>query len=76
MGRRRKRFGFSFSWKRALGLSAMKGKASRRIGVPLTRQGRERKAGGCMLGLLGLGGRKRGRKGKRRKKRGARHIRL
>ena len=70
--RRRKKFGFSFSWKRALGLSAMKGKASRKIGIPLTRQGRERKVGGCLLGLFGLGRRKR----KRRKKSGARHIRL
>ena len=69
---RRKKFGFSFSWKRALGLSAMKGKMSRRIGVPLTRQGRERKAGGCLLGLFGLGGRKR----KRRKRSKRRHIRL
>ena len=74
MGRRRKRHGFSFSWKRALGLSAMKGKASRKIGIPLTRQGRERKVGGCMLGLLGLGGR--GRKRKKRKRKKARHMRL
>ena len=69
---RRKKFGFSFSWKRALGLSAMKGKMSRRIGVPLTRQGRERKAGGCLLGLFGLGRRKK----RRRKRRKSRHIRL
>lgn len=70
--RRRKKFGFSFSWKRAVGLSAMKGRASRKIGIPLTRQGRERKLGGCMLGLLGFGGRKRS---KRRRSR-SKHIRL
>lgn len=47
MGRK---FGFSFSWKRAIGLSAAKGKISRAIGIPLTREGRRRK-----FGLFGLG---------------------
>jgi hypothetical protein len=42
MGRK---FGFSFSWKRALGISAFKGKISRFIGIPLTKSGRQRKAG-------------------------------
>lgn len=54
MGRNRK-FGFSFSWKRALGISSMKSKISRQLGVPLTRSGRQRKMGaslGCTL-LLG-----------------------
>ena len=49
MGRK---FGLSFSWRRASGLSAAKGKISRRIGVPLTRQGRQRKVGraaGCFV---------------------------
>lgn len=48
MGRRK--FGFSFSWKRATGLSAAKGRLSRKLGVPLTQSGRQRKAGrmiGC-----------------------------
>ena len=40
-----KKFGFSFSWKRALGISAFKGKVSRAIGIPLTKSGRQRKAG-------------------------------
>lgn len=58
---RRRKFGFSFSWKRALGISALKGRLSRQIGVPLTRSGRQRKIGrmmGCCLPLaliLGLG---------------------
>jgi hypothetical protein len=61
MGRK---FGVSFSWRRAVGLSSAKGKVSRLIGIPLTRSGRERKIGrfvshgiGCliMLGLLALG---------------------
>jgi len=52
MGRK---FGFSWSWKRASGLSAMKGKISRKIGVPLTRSGRQRKVGrlmGCCIPLV------------------------
>lgn len=45
--------GFSFSWRRAVGLSALKGKLSRKIGVPLTRSGQERKIGRLVLRLLG-----------------------
>ncbi len=45
MGRK---FGFSFSAKRALGISSAKGKLSRSIGIPLTRQGRQRKVGRSM----------------------------
>ncbi|MCB1595403.1 MAG: hypothetical protein KDI76_10865 [Xanthomonadales bacterium] len=44
--------GLSFSWKRAVGLSALKGKVSKKIGIPLTRQGRQRKIGratGCCV---------------------------
>lgn len=37
-----------FSWKRASGLSAAKGKLSRQLGVPLTRAGRQRKVGKAM----------------------------
>ena len=47
MGRK---FGFSFSWKRASGLSAAKGRMSRKIGIPLTRSGRQRKLGRMMSG--------------------------
>lgn len=47
--RRRKGIpGLSFSWKRASGLSAAKGQLSRKIGVPLTKSGRQRKAGKAM----------------------------
>jgi hypothetical protein len=55
-----RKFGFSFSWKRALGLSAAKSRLSRMIGIPLTRSGRERKlgrmatGGGCAL-IVGAG---------------------
>jgi hypothetical protein len=57
------KFGVSFSWRRAVGISAAKGKISRWIHIPLSRSGRERKLGrwvshglGCliMLGLLVL----------------------
>ena len=52
-----RKFGFSFSWKRALGISGLKGRISRKIGIPLTRSGRERKIGrmvtrGCACYLL------------------------
>ena len=52
-----KKFGFSFSPKRALGISAIKGRVSRATGIPLTESGRQRKVGrmlGCcvMLGAM------------------------
>ncbi len=49
-----KNFGFSFSWKRALGISGLKGKISRKIGVPLTASGRERKLGRMILKAIGI----------------------
>ena len=49
------KFGFSWSWKRALGISAAKGRLSRAIGVPLTESGLERKIGGGVIrGVTGL----------------------
>jgi hypothetical protein len=60
MGRKRKGIpGLSFSWKRATGLSGAKGKLSRQLGVPLTKQGRQRKIGkslGCCVPFLVLTG--------------------
>lgn len=50
-----KKFGFSWSAKRASGLSAIKGRVSRKIGVPLTRSGRRQKVGrmaGCCVQIL------------------------
>jgi len=46
--------GFSWSWKRASGLSAAKGRISRKTGIPLSRSGRQRKLGrmaGCSVVL-------------------------
>ena len=52
MTRRKKTFGFSFSWKRFLGISATKGRISRKIGIPLTKSGRQRKLGRMIMKLL------------------------
>lgn len=55
MGRK---YGVSFSWKRALGISGMRAKIARRTGIPTTRSGMERKigravtGGGCLLPIL------------------------
>lgn len=49
-----RKFGFSFSWKRVLGISTAKGKLSKAIGIPLTKGGRERKLGRMLLKLLGF----------------------
>jgi hypothetical protein len=51
---RKRKYGFSFSWKRAIGISAAKGRISRKTGIPLTRSGRQRKIGrmmGCCIPL-------------------------
>jgi hypothetical protein len=50
-----KKFGVSFSWKRAVGISGAKNRLSRQIGIPLTKSGRQRKMGrmmGCCVLLF------------------------
>lgn len=44
--------GVTFSWKRALGLTKIKQRISKKTGVPLTKQGMERKIGRKLLDLL------------------------
>ncbi|KAA6349264.1 hypothetical protein EZS27_003313 [termite gut metagenome] len=44
--------GFSFSWKRAIGLTAAKQRLARRTGIPTTRQGLERKAGASIINTI------------------------
>lgn len=47
--------GLSFSWRRALGISQAQARLSRQIGIPLSRSGRQRKAGkmaGCCVPLV------------------------
>lgn len=39
-----------FSWKRALGVTKMKQKISRKTGIPLTKSGRQRKIGKMLTG--------------------------
>ncbi|MCW8408754.1 hypothetical protein OQJ13_07190 [Legionella sp. PATHC035] len=41
-----------FSWKRLVGISALKAKISRKIGIPLTQSGRERKLGALIIKFL------------------------
>jgi hypothetical protein len=43
------KFGFSFSWKRAIGLSGAKQSFARETGVPTTKGGLERKIGNELL---------------------------
>jgi hypothetical protein len=42
-------FGFSFSWKRALGITAAKSKFARETGIPTSKSGVERKLGTMLL---------------------------
>lgn len=42
-------FGFSFSWKRLLGISGAKNSIARKTGIPTTKGGIERKIGRTIL---------------------------
>lgn len=44
--------GLSFSWKRAVGITAAKQKISRKTGIPTTKQGLERKVGKMILDAI------------------------
>ena len=44
--------GLSFSWKRALGITAAKQKFARKTGIPTTKAGLERKVGRAVLDML------------------------
>jgi len=46
------KYGFSFSWKRALGVTAAKQKLARQTGIPTTKSGIERKIGNSLLKML------------------------
>jgi len=46
--------GLSFSLKRAVGITKVKQQISKTTGIPLTKQGLERKIGGAVLKSLGL----------------------
>ena len=44
--------GFAFSWRRAIGISKMKQKISRKTGFPMTKNGLERKLGRFVINLI------------------------
>lgn len=44
--------GLSFSLKRAVGISGLKNKVARSVGIPTTQKGLERKIGGAILNTL------------------------
>jgi len=47
-----KKFGFSWSWKRAFGLQKIRQDISRNIGIPTTKYGLERKLGSFLINLI------------------------
>lgn len=51
--------GVSFSWKRALGITAAKQKIARKTGIPTTKAGLERKVGKAVIDLLNPNSKKR-----------------
>ena len=46
--------GFSFSWKRALGIFGARSRLSRKLGIPLARSGLDRKIGRTMTTGCGV----------------------
>jgi len=49
-----KKYGLSWSWKRATGVTSLKRKIAKKTGVPTTKRGRKQKAGNLLLKLFGL----------------------
>ena len=47
-----KKYGFSFSWKRALGITTVKQKFARETGIPTSLNGIERKVGRSVLNMI------------------------
>jgi hypothetical protein len=46
------KFGFSFSWKRLIGVTAAKQSIARKTGIPTSKSGIERKIGKTFLQLI------------------------
>jgi len=46
------KFGFSFSWNRLLGITALKSAFARKTGIPTTKGGVERKVGRALINML------------------------
>ncbi len=49
------KFGLSFSWKRALGITGAKQSFAKQTGIPTTKQGLERKVGSSIIKLISKG---------------------
>lgn len=47
-----KKFGFSFSWKRLLGITGIKQSFARKTGVPTSKSGLDRKLGNSIIKLI------------------------
>lgn len=47
-----KKYGLSFSWKRAVGLSGFRTSIAKKTGIPTTKGGIERKIGAFILRIL------------------------
>lgn len=55
MARKKKKIpGLSFSWKRALGITAAKRKIAKATGIPTTKSGRRQKLGRMILRMFGI----------------------
>lgn len=46
------KYGFSFSWKRLLGISGFRNSVARKSGIPTTKGGMERKIGRGLLRMI------------------------
>lgn len=46
------KYGISFPWKRLLEISGLKGKISKKTGIPLTKSGMENKIGKAIIDIL------------------------
>jgi hypothetical protein len=46
------KFGFSFSWKRALGITSAKQKIAKQTGIPTSKAGVQRKIGSIILNFF------------------------
>jgi hypothetical protein len=46
------KFGFSFSWRRLLGITSAKQKLARETGIPTSKSGIERKIGALIIKVL------------------------
>lgn len=46
------KYGFSFSWKRLLGISGFRNSVARKSGIPTTKGGMERKLGRSLIRMI------------------------